>query len=670
MSFVLRPLSQQQLAAGSRQQAQQPPIPHRQQVACRAASNSGWGTSVLDRPPVQEELHEQQPAELVVEHASAYDVLQEPSSDLEWEREFSDYASATELIDNLEALQEELNSNVSVMDSLWFAPSPPATAAPAVAPNSEDAERRRAARKASREARKKAQAQAQAVQEQQLAVQVATAATSTTPSVPEPLQAPQAPIPAPSGDDLSADLQSLDDLRQQLSQMWEEEPFGRQTTPSPATSPPPGRVAAPLPKQQASTLSPSLVLSPKKESTTFATAAQRLSPSVGPSLSLPSTSPTPSAARARHQRRADRYSPRPRVAAVAAEPATSKGSATGRVMTAPDSTAQFMKAASSVALLQGNEQKELATVVKDYLLLMRIKSELKNILKREPQLDEWAKAAKMELKAFTARLEAGQAAKSVMVKSNYRLVVNIVNKYRGRGMEIHDLIAEGMHGLLRGVEKFDADKGFRFSTYAHWWIRQSVSRAISYQTRAVRVPYHMQELLVKLRTAKTKFQEQHNRPPTDEEMAVELKVPVTRITQALTASIAPKSLDAQLSEGDDGGGDLKDQLADERSTPEELFEEEQMQESVMLVLQELDEREAGIIRMRLGIDGSEVYTLEDIGRAFNVTRERVRQVEAKAMHKLQELAGGGSLGVGEYSVPGLNDKNGMVARASRGTHKS
>eukprot|EP00967_Tisochrysis_lutea_P087561 scaffold123911_cov22-Tisochrysis_lutea.AAC.1 len=290
------------------------------------------------------------------------------------------------------------------MDSLWFAPSPPATAAPAVAPNSEvcvracavwftlvnnpasyhstsscllcrnrgpepplptfcshphphthtppahthptrtqDAERRRAARKASREARKKAQAQAQAVQEQQLAVQVATAATSTTPSVPEPLQAPQAPIPAPSGDDLSADLQSLDDLRQQLSQMWEEEPFGRQTTPSPATSPPPGRVAAPLPKQQASTLSPSLVLSPKKESTTFATAAQRLSPSVGPSLSLPSTSPTPSAARARHQRRADRYSPRPRVAAVAAEPATSKGSATGRVMTAPDSTAQFMK---------------------------------------------------------------------------------------------------------------------------------------------------------------------------------------------------------------------------------------------------------------------------------------------------------------------------------------
>jgi len=334
-----------------------------------------------------------------------------------------------------------------------------------------------------------------------------------------------------------------------------------------------------------------------------------------------------------------------------------------------DGTTSFIKSAGSTSLLVTDEQKELATIVKDYLWLQRIKGDLRAALKRDPTTVEWAKAADMDLTMFEKRLAMGQSAKSTMLKSNYRLVISIVKKYQGRGLAMQDLITEGMQGLLRSVEKFDADKGFKFSTYAHWWIRQSVQRGIQQQTRTVRLPVHIQEQYGKIVAAKAKLSKQLQREPTVEEVAEHSGLSPAKIGEIMEVIATPMSLETPM--GDSNSSEVKDMLADERLTPDELFAEQMLRQNLEQVLRGLDEREAGILRMRWGLDNNmKEATLEDIGTRFNVTRERVRQIEARAVFKLQERH---RQMEGEESIMGELDQSPLhkgSMRNSRGTKKT
>lgn len=318
-------------------------------------------------------------------------------------------------------------------------------------------------------------------------------------------------------------------------------------------------------------------------------------------------------------------------------------------------------------LLSGVSEKELTAIVQDLLFLERVKANLTSILARAPTVDEWARAVGMEPKTFAARMSAGQAAKAMMLQSNYRLVISVCKKYQNRGIALQDLIAEGVQGLLRGVEKFDADKGFRFSTYAHWWIRQAVTRSLSDQSRTVRLPAHMYELLVRIQAAKQALLEESGQEAGLDRVAEKCGLAVARVREVLEMSRPSGSLDQPVGD-DDGSVSMQDILEDERSTPDEVLDEVMLCRDLSSILDQLNEREAGVIRLRFGLDGEHEMTLEDIGTHFGVTRERIRQIEAKAVRKLKqkqrELVGI----LHEYSN-GTSETE-MTSRKSQGTNKS
>jgi RNA polymerase primary sigma factor len=234
------------------------------------------------------------------------------------------------------------------------------------------------------------------------------------------------------------------------------------------------------------------------------------------------------------------------------------------------------------------------------------------------------------------RIKRGdQAARQHMIKANLRLVVKIAHDYSSYGLPLLDLISEGNIGLMKAVERFDPKKGGKLSTYAAWWIKQSIKRALANQSKTIRLPVHLVDKIARMRRVAMQLAEEFGREPTDEELGEELNIAPAKIAQLRTAAIRPASLDATVGQEEDGAS-LGDLIGDEMaSTPSELFSDKNMRKSVMDLLHVLDERELKIITMRFGLDGKKEMTLEEVGRKFKVTRERIRQLQNIALRKIK-----------------------------------
>jgi RNA polymerase primary sigma factor len=277
----------------------------------------------------------------------------------------------------------------------------------------------------------------------------------------------------------------------------------------------------------------------------------------------------------------------------------------------------------------------LATIGREPLLTPSEEIELgyqvqKMMVLTEAKVNEFSP---QELKA----IRVGRRAKDRMIKANLRLVVSIAKKYQGKGLELLDLIQEGSLGLERAVEKFDPSRGYKFSTYAFWWIRQSMTRAIACQSRTIRLPVHLSERLTTIRKVSLDLAHKLGAMPSRQEIAAAIEMPIEELDSVLRQSLTTSSLDAPI-KADEGNSCLVDLIADSYTeSPLELVQRSIDQEQLALWLNHLNQQEREVLSLRFGLDGHNRHSLAEIGRNLDVSRERIRQVELKALRKLRQI---------------------------------
>jgi RNA polymerase primary sigma factor len=277
----------------------------------------------------------------------------------------------------------------------------------------------------------------------------------------------------------------------------------------------------------------------------------------------------------------------------------------------------------------------LATIGREPLLTPSEEIELGNQVQKMMELIETKvnEFSPQELKA----IRVGRRAKDRMIKANLRLVVSIAKKYQGKGLELLDLIQEGSLGLERAVEKFDPSRGYKFSTYAFWWIRQSMTRAIACQSRTIRLPVHLSERLTTIRKVSLDLAHKLGAMPSRQEIAAAIEMPIEELDSVLRQSLTTSSLDAPIN-ADEGNSCLVDLIADSYTeSPLELVQRSIDQEQLALWLSHLNQQEREVLSLRFGLDGHNRHSLAEIGRNLNVSRERIRQVELKALRKLRQI---------------------------------
>lgn len=306
-----------------------------------------------------------------------------------------------------------------------------------------------------------------------------------------------------------------------------------------------------------------------------------------------------------------------------------------------DSVRVYLREIGRIPLLTPEEEAEIAyDIVKNAEPLAEAEQRLKEVEAEQKGESDPAKRAGLQKEATGLRFKIKRLKrpKDKMAEANMRLVVSIAKRYSGRGLDFLDLIQEGNTGLLRAVEKFDPDRGFKFSTYATWWIRQAITRAIADQARTIRIPVHMVETINKLLRTQRKLTQELNREPSVEELAEALGETPEKIKYVFKIKQDIQSLDATIGGSDeDDASELGNFVEDDTAvSPEDATNDRLLKEQVMEVVGQLSDREQKIIKLRFGLDGGRQHTLEEVGVEFAVTRERIRQIEAKALMRLRK----------------------------------
>ncbi|MEB3276974.1 MAG: RNA polymerase sigma factor RpoD [Cyanobacteriota bacterium] len=298
-----------------------------------------------------------------------------------------------------------------------------------------------------------------------------------------------------------------------------------------------------------------------------------------------------------------------------------------------DSIRVYLQEIGRIRLLRPDEEIELARKIADLLQLEELAVQFESDHGHHPDTKEWAALVEMPLIKFRRRLMLGRRAKEKMVQSNLRLVVSIAKKYMNRGLSFQDLIQEGSLGLIRAAEKFDHEKGYKFSTYATWWIRQAITRAIADQSRTIRLPVHLYETISRIKKTTKTLSQEFGRKPTEEEIAESMEMTIEKLRFIAKSAQLPISLETPIGKEEDSR--LGDFIEADIENPEQDVAKNLLREDLEGVLATLSPRERDVLRLRYGLDDGRMKTLEEIGQIFDVTRERIRQIEAKALRKLR-----------------------------------